>query len=393
MGKEDLAHVSALLALALVFSLFWPTGAGNAASHFLASSRAVGRSPLNALRTIDRSFLIAISAIVVVGVPISILTLGVDVLGAVGFGALVVAYSGYILCRGIEIGLGRFSRAAVWDLISATTALITLAAVLVVHRSELLLWPLVIGYAVFCLNTWLRAHRGHQDLDDRQLFSSGTIVRFTWVNSLGLLASNGLIQLAMVWVFASEQPAEAGLFAAAMSLATPASMLSQAISQALIPRFSEWAAVAREHARGQYAKVLGVLTLLLVVVFGAVFLASPLIIRVIYGHSYIGAAALMQQLLVGVFAFSVGLVANAFLITSGRAGIATVISGIGLVAGLVSTLIFSALLAPGFGATLGVVVGYTVAAIGLVGWSLWSKMPEPEAGGAVVSAGVPLVRP
>jgi O-antigen/teichoic acid export membrane protein len=393
MGKEDLAHVSALLALALVFSLFWPTGAGNAASHFLASSRARGRSPVPALRVIGRSFWISMAVIVLVGVPCAVLVLDVPLSDGVVFAAFVVAYSGYILSRGVEVGLGRFTRAALWDLISAASAILVLAAVLIAHATTLLLWPLVISYSIFTVNTALRGHRGHSSLDPSPSFSTATILRFSFVNSIGLLASNGLIQLSMVWVFALERTSDAGVFAAAMSLATPASMLSQAISQALIPRFSAWAAVDRSNVRRRYLQVLAVLTVFFVAVFGVVWAASPLIIRIIYGEPYTSATPIMQLLLVGVCAFSIGLVANAFLITSGRALITTVISAVGFVFGLVVTALLSSFQAPGIGAALGVVAGYVVAAVGLVGWSITAPLPAAEGLRPEDDAGVALRGP
>ena len=393
MGKEDLAHVSALLALALIFSLFWPAGAGNAASHFLASSLALGRNPVPVLRVIAQSFWISMLVIVGIGVPVAVLVLDVPLGDGLAFAALVVAYSGYILSRGIEVGLGRFTRAALWDFLSAASTILVLTVVLVAHATSLLLFPLVIGYSIFSINTALRGHRGHRALDPFPSIDTAMIVRFSFVNSVGLLASNGLIQFSMVWVFAMERPVDAGIFAAAMSLATPASMLSQAISQALIPRFSAWATVDRQNARGRYLRILAVLTVAFAIVFGAVYAISPLIIRIIYGTAFAASASLMQLLLVGVFAFSVGLVANAFLITSGRVLVATLISLGGLVSGLIVTLLLSPLEAPGVGAALGVIMGYVVAAVGLVGWSVVAPLPSAGATRPGDDAGVTLRSP
>lgn len=370
LGPSDLAHVSAWLALALILSLLWPTGAGNAASHFLAHARALGHTPVHALRVIQRSFLVSCAGMLAIGIPVSMLALGASFGDALAISALIVAYSGYILARGIEVGLGRITRAAVWDVISSITTLALLSVVLTAGLSWAMLWPISIGYAVFSVHTWLRAHRGHGDLRPESIVEGGSILRLASWNSVGLLASNGLIQFAMVYVFIVATPVQAGLFAAAMSLATPASMLSQAISQVLIPRFSEWATADPGKSRRRYLAVIGMMTGALAVVFGAVAAASPLIVSIVYGAQFEAAGRPMALLLAGVFPFSVGLIATAYLLTTGRTALATLWSVGGLVVGMCVMAAGTPLLG-GVGATCaGVIAGYTLTTLGVVGASV-----------------------
>jgi O-antigen/teichoic acid export membrane protein len=384
MGPSDLAHVSAWLALALILSLLWPTGAGNAASHFLAHARALGHTPVHALRLIQRSFLVSCLGMLAIGIPVGVLALGASLGDAIAIGALIIAYSGYILARGIEVGLGRIRRAAIWDVVSALVTMALLTVVLVVQLSWAVLWPITIGYAVFAVHTWLRAHRGHEELRQESVVEAASIWKLTSWNSVGLLASNGLIQFAMVYVFIVVTPADAGVFAAAMSLATPASMLSQAISQVLIPRFSEWAAADAVASRGRYLAVLGGMVALLAVVFGIVALASGLIVSIVYGAEYAASAVPMALLLGGVFAFSVGLVATAYLLTTGRTAIATIWSIAGLVLGLVVMVAGTAPLGGIGAACAGVIAGYALTTVGVVGASVRRGQLAPSGSASVL---------
>jgi len=370
MGPQDLAHVSAWIALSLILSLLWPTGAGNAASHFLSHARALGHSPVYALRLIQRSFWISCAGMLAIGIPVSVIALGADAGDAIAIAALVVAYSGYILARGIEVGLGRITSAAIWDVISSATTMVLLVLVLAAHLSWALLWPLAIGYALFGIHSLRGAHLGHEALLQENRVPPARILKLISWNSVGLLASNGLIQFAMVFVFIVEPPLEAGLFAAAMSLATPASMLSQAVTQVLIPRFSEWAATDTASSRRRYLLVLAVMVLGLGIVFGVVALLSPLVVSIIFGEAYRAAGPTMALLLIGVFAFSIGLVATAYLLTTGRTRVATYASVTGLVVGL-GTMVFGSPVLSGSGAAAaGVIAGYTVTAVWVIGASL-----------------------
>ncbi|MET0989555.1 MAG: hypothetical protein ABWY54_02800 [Glaciihabitans sp.] len=339
MGPESLAHVSAWLSLALILSLLWPTGAGNAASSFLSAAIARGENPSAALAVLVRSFWWSCLVMVAIGVPVAMLVLGADGADAVSVAALIVTYSGYIFLRGVQVGLGRILATSLWDVISAVVTTALLLAVLGLQASSLLLWPITLGYAVFCARMLATAHRGHDDLATVPLAQRAEIWHVVRWNSLGVLASNGLIQFSMLFVFTFVPKTAgglvaAGLYAAAMSLATPASMLSQAITQVLLARFAAWGEEDPVLARRNFFKVLWVLSALLAVVFAVVAIASGLILQIIYGDEYSGAVVMMQILLAAVFAFSITIVIGAYLITTGQTAQATKAALLGLGVGL-----------------------------------------------------------
>jgi O-antigen/teichoic acid export membrane protein len=406
MGPSDLAHVSAWLSLALILSLLWPTGAGNAASQFLSSALARGDDPRATLRALEASFWKSCLAMVVVAVPIAVLLLGADVADATAVAALVVTYSGYIFTRGVQIGLGRLVDTSVWDLLSALVTWALVVPVFLLDASTLLLWPITIGYAVFGIRVLLTAHRGHAPAPTGPAVPGAPTVptvpvvpttpavptRLMWHtirwNSLGLLASNGLIQFSMLFVFAVSPPVVAGLYAAAMALATPASMLSQAISQVLLARFSHWAETDAETSHQRFLRVLIAMSALLAVVFAAVAVASGLLLQLVFGADYAGAALPLRVLLAAVLAFSITLVVNAYLQTVGRTAQATLASLVGLIAGLALMVLLVLLGWSGpLAAAGGVLVGYLLTMVLAMGFSLartsaravprWLAAPPP----------------
>ena len=360
MGPSDLAHVSAWLALALVLSLLWPTGAGNAASNFLARAIARGEDPSLSLRAIERSFWTSCAIMVAAGVPVAVIWLGADWGDAIAVASLIVAYSGYIFTRGVQVGLGRLLDTAIWDLVSAVTTTVLLVAVLLLDMSTVLLWPIVIGYGVFTARVLLTAPRPTQRQTVGPVGSRRIWHSISW-NSVGLLASNGLIQFSMLYVFAVSPTVEAGLYAAAMSLATPASMLSQAVSQVLLARFSHWSATDTSSARRKFIRVMLGMTLLLAVIFAIVALCGSLILAIVFGPAYLAATTTLQVLLAAVFAFSVTLVANVYLLSTGQTVSATIAALVGLVGGLATMALCAAVgLSGASSASLGVLSGYVI---------------------------------
>jgi len=396
MGPADLAHVSAWLSLALILSLLWPTGAGNAASQFLSSAVARGHDPRRALRALEGSFWKSCVVMVALAVPISVIWLGADAGDALAVAALVVTYSGYIFTRGVQIGLGRLVDTSVWDLVSALVTWALVVPVFVLDASTLLLWPITLGYAVFGIRVLLTAHRGHGAAvmsgaglgtsEQSNAGSASTVptdtvptdpvpTRVMWHtirwNSLGLMASNGLIQFSMLFVFAVAPPVVAGLYAAAMALATPASMLSQAISQVLLARFSQWAETEPATAHTRFVRVFVGMSVLLTVIFAAVAVASRLLLSLVFGEEYTSAALHLQILLVAVLAFSITLVVNAYLQTVGRTALATLASLSGLVLGLVVMVVLVLIGWSGpLGAASGVLAGYLLTMVLAIGFAL-----------------------
>ncbi len=149
--------------------------------------------------------------------------------------ALALAYSGYAFTRGLQFGAGQVPRATFWDVATAALSLVVLVLVVTSHSVPVLLLPLVVGYAVV-----------HRSPTGRGGPSAGSATRCAarWTASsllavVGTLASAGFLQLSNVLARAANSPHDAGLYAAALSLATPASLLSRSFSLVLFPSMSE----------------------------------------------------------------------------------------------------------------------------------------------------------
>lgn len=362
VGPDELATVNALIALSILLSLLWPTAAGNAAGMQLARALRAHRSPGRVLATVWGSSGIAVAIIGLVAAAVGVLTGAMSAGDAVALVALTAAWSAYILARGVRMGLGQVGQAAAWDGITAAISLGGLIAVIALGWMELLLLPLTLGYAVFALAAIPGMRRGHpRERDD--LTIPADVLRLIGWNSIGLLAANGLLQFSMVFAEVTDTPREAGMFAAAIALATPASMIAQAASQVLIPRYAHWLAEDPRHARDAHVRVMAVLGGGLFVVFGAVGVLADWIVAVLYGPGYEDSVPLLRILLIGVYLFSIGLLATTFLITSWRALTATIAATIGTVVGVAFMALGAASLGGAMAAAIGVVVGTAITAV------------------------------
>lgn len=333
-GPESLGDVSALLSVAVYASLFWPAAAGVAGSRFLpvAETRAA------ALRTLNRSVLLSVAVLV----PATLVTawlLGSGAADIVGAAALVLGYSGYVFVRGALLGDDRIGRATLLDTVTSVLAITALVLVLVADWHWALLLPLALGYALFAV---LGMPRGSAPATPAQ---RAEVLRFTRDCAIALLATGGLLPATMILVRATEPALVAGLFAAGLSLATPANLVAQAVNQVLIPHFARMQHEPVAAIRASHARVFVITAVGFVVVFGVLIALAPWILTTFYGAEYAEGAFAMQLLLVGVGAMSIMSAPGAYLVATGRQGLN---ARIWIVAMLVGTVAMIAL-APAFG--------------------------------------------
>ena len=372
LGPDVLAQVNTLISATIILSLFWPTASGNAAGSFLARARAAGASPGPLLRSLWVSFAVSCAVLVAAGIVVFMALGGGEPGSLVAFLFLVVTWSAYILVRGMQLGMGRVAPAALWDVVSAIASIALLVLVIALDLPVVVLLPLGLGYGLFAAAGAvgvMRASRAYPTATAGERPAPGLWHFIGW-NSAGLLATNGLIQVAMVFAFLADDPRSAGMFAAAMALATPASMLAQAVSQALIPRFSEWAHEDPAGVRSRYLPVIGTMAGLLAVAFGAVAVVAPWLLPLLYGDEYGDAVTSLRILLLGVFLFSLGIIASSLLITTGRTIAATVAAGVGTLVGIVTMIVVGSAAGGSAGAAWGVVAGSLVTTVAVLVESL-----------------------
>ena len=343
-GSGALGDTSALLSVAVYLSLVAPAGLGVAASRYLPVPELAGA----AVGWLNRWFWITSTVLAAAAIPIALWMTG-DVAASLSAAVLVWAYNAYVFTRGALMGEDRVLRAALADLCSSLLAITALVAVLLAGAHWALLLPLALGYAAFALVSRPRTRPAPVDDRTRREFS-----RFVRDAVIGAMATGGLLPITMVFVRAFDTQHQADLFAAALSLATPASMVSQAANQVLIPYFARQqgdpAALVAAHRRMLAVTVTG-----FAVVFGAIALLAPQILALFYPRLVDG-APMMQALLGIVFLISATSAPSAYLVAVGRQRIFATIWAVAFVLGAVTMLIASPALGA-WGALAGFALG------------------------------------
>ncbi|MEH0111014.1 lipopolysaccharide biosynthesis protein [Tersicoccus sp. MR15.9] len=356
LGAATLASVNSALSLALFLSLLWPTSAGQAATRFVAQLRGEGR-PEQAQAVanhLGRRMLVTSLLLGVATVLGAVVVLHLDVSTAICAGILLLGYAGWSFTRGVQYGAGQIARAAVWDVAGSVAALVMLVAVLVFRAEPILLLPLALGYGAYAVICWPAPST--TPVDPELL---APMRRFLGYGVLGTLSSTGLLQLSMVSAQLAGSANTAGLYAAALSLATPATMIARTGSQVLFPSMAE--AGGRQDAtsmRRQTDLVTRGLTVSMLAVFGALALASPLVVRVLYGERFAGTQDILPILLLAVMFTTLPVGAVNRLNATGVRGarfISLVAAG-----GLVLAVVLWIVLGPVLG-VIGVAVGYLTA--------------------------------
>lgn len=315
LGPAALAVTNSAISLAQLATLVWPTGSGTAATKFIARARGAEDAALiwQTSHYLARTVLLSSIAL---AVPSSLFAYFVlvpgDVWLAVQVAALTIALSGYNFVRGSYFAASLLQRAVVWDVLSVLIGVGLLICVIVLDWPSFLLTPLTLAYAAYAAVGWPRSSvvaGGALPRDIRK-----EITRFVAWSSLLALATSGFLQLTMVIAQTTSSPTDAGLYAAALSIATPAAMLGSALSMSLFP------SMAQASGRGDASALRrqgDAATRGLIVVLGAIFgsialLASPLI-ALMFGSRYADAAPLLLILLAATLFLTLNVAAVALL--------------------------------------------------------------------------------
>ncbi|MCS6580101.1 lipopolysaccharide biosynthesis protein [Curtobacterium citreum] len=359
-GTETLGQTTALLSLSVFVALLWPNAAGNTASRFLAIALRGRRSDAAVNRLLGVSMLVSSVVLAAVTVPIA-LAWGNGPGMVLGGAAVVVGYGLYCYARGAQLGYDRAPRVALWDSVTSVLALGLLVVACVARLEPFVLLPLAIGYTVFAIACW---PRGNGFAPASREPAVGVLGFAAW-NVLAVVTSNGLLQLTMISAQVTSSAHDAGVYAAAFTLATPASMLGQALGQVLVPAFAHRTDGGSLRSRGALLLVVG-FAAASAVVFGLVALLAGWFLPIVYPAEGAAAVADLRYLMVAVWVFTVGLVPAALLLAAGRSRQVALASVAGFVvgAGLMAVLGPVAGVA---GGTTGFLVGSAVNLVAVVG--------------------------
>lgn len=353
-GKADLGVVASAIATALTLALLWPTTTGSAASKFLARARGEGSADeIRAtaahlrLRTVEAAALLGAAS-----VPVWIIVDDGPWSGAASVAALTIAYSGYSFTRGVQFGAGQVPRAIAWDLTSVVLGLAGLTVLLLLGvRGPALVMPLVLTYGLYTLAGWPYAASGRPARERRRELDG-----FVALGAAGSLASTGFLQLSQISAKLVGGDAEAGQYAAALNLATPASMLAAALSLVLLPSMAEaWGRGDHAAFHAQTDQATRSFAVVMVAIFGSVIVCSRLLVDLIWSDEFAGAEDILPVLVLAVLATNLGVGSVNSLTSRSQRGmlVTTVASLLGMALGVTIWLT----VAPRMGLA-GVALGY-----------------------------------
>lgn len=298
VGVAALGTVNSAISVALLLSLLWPTSSGQGATRFVAQMRGAGRDDQAqaVANYLGRRMLISAFALAAAAFGACAFLLHTDLATAGCCALLLLGYASWSFARGVQYGGGQIARASLWDVGGSVLAIGLLVLVLLLGWNAVLLVPMAVAYGLYGVICWPK--KSSVEVDKTLTAQMNSFVRY---GVLGTLSSTGLLQLSMIAAQFFGTPIEAGFYAAALSLATPATMLARTVSQVLFPSMAE--AGGREDPtslRRQTDLMTRGLVVTMVAVFGALALASPLVVDLFFGERYAGAKGLLSVLLIAV---------------------------------------------------------------------------------------------
>lgn len=353
-GKALLGTFQTALSLSLLLALMWPTSTGTAASTYIARTRGAG--DLDETRAVAahlaRRTLLSAGLLAAVGASVWVLGMGRTFAGALAVMAALLGYSGYSFTRGVQYGSGQLWRGTMWDVISASLGLATIAVLLVAGVRDLWLLAALGGaYGLYTLACW--PHGAHGTLSRERRRELDTFVA---LGVAGSIASAGFLQLTQL-VVDRVSTGHTGDWAAAMALATPTSLLAGTLSLVLVPAMAEaWGRGDRAGFTAATDRATRALVVLMVAAFGALAIGSRTLILVLF-HKAPDAATLLPVLLFAVLGTTLGVACVNAQMTSSMRGnaLTSTASAAGMILGSLSWVV----LVPRLG-VVGVAWGYLV---------------------------------
>ncbi|WP_107773477.1 lipopolysaccharide biosynthesis protein [Nocardioides sediminis] len=240
LGPAEYGRFALALAIATVCAILWPASGGAAFSKFVSRERAQGGGAL--VPQVARHLVRRQAQFVLIASPVVMtvaLVSGIAPHEAAAVVMLCVGIAGQGFGRGVHAALGRFEREAVLQVASGAVGLLTFHALLsagVAPSSFLAVF--VLGLA-FCAYSYASLPR-LATVGDSNSRLGREVDQFVMLAVLGSLASAGTIQFSVVVSAWIHEDRVAGIYAAAVSLAIPLSLLPSALTMVLVPRMAAY---------------------------------------------------------------------------------------------------------------------------------------------------------
>lgn len=357
---ERLGETSSILSLSQYLTLFWPAPAGTAATRFLGQYPLAHAKSGGILRLLTKSVLLFTAAAALVSFPVAY-SFSHDPVTAVFSALFVASFGAYLFTRGVLIGKGQVPKSTILDIATSLLTLILLLVVLQARLSSLLLLPLAVGFALYSIIAWPKDNWGPLSREDR----SG-VLNFTRHNIFGMIAAGGLLPATMILVQVSATES-ADLFAAALTLATPANLLAQSITQVLIPQL---AATQGDSDQRRWAMQLyGASVLAFILIFTTLIVLGPWLLEIVFPGKFQEGSTTLAWLLAIVGTQSCAAVPTAILLATGKQKTYALICFVATAAGTLLMVIGI----PVLGLT-GAVIGFAVGSVGSALFITWAGL-------------------
>jgi O-antigen/teichoic acid export membrane protein len=300
-----LAEVNAQVSLAFFATFATAAATGAGASKFLPLLTASsGPAAAAAVRRRLRRWTILSTGTVTAGIAV----LGPWLLPGAGYVdvgavcALTIAYGAYSYTKSVLYGFHLAGRYAVLE-VCADAAILVLTVVAVWWAPDLVLAPLIVGYAAFAVGaTWSTPRHAPGPMPP----VGAELVGFVAFTALGIAAGQGFFQVSMVVARHTAEGADAGTYAAAMALVSPAFFLPRALALAFFPAAAE--AIGRGDDRALAEHTRRLTRLLWLAAAPALTLAAMVgapALRLVFGPSYEGGGPVLAVLLSAVLLYVV----------------------------------------------------------------------------------------
>jgi O-antigen/teichoic acid export membrane protein len=291
-GAGNLGHANFVVSAAVFATLLCSPGAGQAVARNLATRgldgrSGDGRSMLAWATGAHHALCVVLAAAVAMLVP------------ATGWGdrglafGLTVGYGCYTYYKAVLYGVDRVERYAVMELAWDGMFVLALAVVVLTQADRWVLAPMVVVYLGFAITAHLSLFpsRGSAPAGQRPgAVERRRLISYAGVTAIGTVSSAGFLQLSQIFAHRVDAGPGAGLFAAAMTLVTPAYLLPRAISVVLFPAMARAAGRAdRESVRRQLTMGTDLLAGALLPAFVFVGMVATALLTVIYGGVFAAA--------------------------------------------------------------------------------------------------------
>ena len=202
---------------------------------------------------------------------------------------LTLGYGAYTYYKAVLYGVDMVQRYAVLELAWDGIFVVALIGVVATHAERWVLVPLVLVYAGFAVSAHLTLFRRASTVATERPPSVERrgIATFAAVAAVGTVSSAGFLQLSQVFALRAGGTNGAGLFAAAMTLVTPAYLLPRAISVVLFPAMAR-AAGRQDRAGRDRQLVVGtqVLAAAMLPAFALVGMVATGLLTLFYGSAF-----------------------------------------------------------------------------------------------------------